>query len=50
MSVMETCVLNHANPWEYLVAIQKYQKDVRENPSLWVPWAYETRLKELKPP
>lgn len=50
MSVMETCILNDANPWEYLVAIQEYQKDVRKNPALWVPWAYEKRLKELKPP
>lgn len=48
MSVMETCILNNINPWEYLVAIQEYQKDVRKNPSLWVPWSYETRLKELK--
>ena len=50
MSVMETCVLNGANPWEYLVAIQEYQKDVRKNPALWVPWIYEKRLKELKAP
>jgi len=50
MSVMETCVQNDANPWEYLVAIQEYQADVRKNPSLWVPWIYKNRLKELKPP
>jgi transposase len=50
MSVMETCVQNGANPWEYLVAIQKYQKDVRKNPSLWVPWSYENRLNELQRP
>lgn len=50
MSVIETCVLTVANPWEYLVAIQEHQKDVRKNPALWVPWAYENRLKELKSP
>lgn len=49
MSMMETCILNDANPWEYLVAIQEHQKDVRKNPTLWVPWAYRNRLKELKP-
>ncbi len=49
MSVIETCILNDANPWEYLVAIQENQKDVRKNPALWVPWIYEKRLKELKP-
>lgn len=47
MSVMETCVLNGVNPWDYLVAIHKHQKDVRKNPAGWVPWAYEKRLKEL---
>lgn len=41
-------LLNGANPWEYLVAIQEYQKDVWKNPALWVPWSYETRLKELQ--
>jgi len=50
MSVIETCVLNDVNPWEYLVAIQEYQRDVRKNPALWVPWVYEKRFKELKPP
>lgn len=50
MSVIETCVINSANPWEYLVVIQKYQQDVRTNPDLWTPWAYENRLKELQPP
>lgn len=48
MSVMETCILNNVNSWEYLVAIQEHQNDVRKNPALWVPWAYEARLKELK--
>jgi len=50
MSMMETCILNGANPWEYLTAVQEYQKDVRKNPALWVPWAYADRLKELKSP
>jgi transposase len=50
MSVIETCVLNGANPWEYLVAIQKYQKDVRLNAGLWMPWLFENRLKELQSP
>jgi len=50
MSVMETCILNDVNPWEYLVAIQKHQADVRKNPALWVPWSYENRLKERQVP
>ncbi len=47
---METCILNKINPYDYLIAVQQYQADVRKNPQLWLPWAYEDRLKELKPP
>jgi hypothetical protein len=47
MSVMETCVLNNVNPQNYLIAIQKYREDVYQNPMLWLPWGYETRLKAL---
>jgi hypothetical protein len=32
MSMTETCILNHTNPWNYLVGVQKYQKDVRQRP------------------
>jgi hypothetical protein len=50
MSAMETCVLNQVNPYNFLIAIQQYQADVRLNPRLWVPWMYEKRLKEIAPP
>lgn len=48
MSVMETCVLNNVNPYNYLIAIQKHQEDVGRNPPLWLPWLYEERLKNLQ--
>lgn len=47
MSVIETCVLNGANPWEYLVAIQKHQKDVSINTDFWMPWCYKDQLRKL---
>lgn len=47
MSVLETCILNNVNPQNFLIAVQKYSKDVHQNPKLWLPWVYETRLKEL---
>lgn len=50
MSVMETCVLNDVNPQNFLIAIQQHREDVLKNPLLWLPWVYEKRLKELKPP
>ena len=33
LSIIETCALNKANPWEYLVAIQKHQHQVRLCPN-----------------
>jgi transposase len=48
MSSMETCVLNDINPYLYLIAVQKYKKDVFENPAKWLPWVYEERLKTLQ--
>lgn len=50
MSVMETCVLNNMNPYNFLVAIQKHREDVFKNPQLWLPWIYEARLKNLDSP
>ena len=47
MSVMETCVLNNVNPYNFLIAIQKHSEDVFKNPRLWLPWIYEARLKNL---
>lgn len=48
MSLMETCILNKINPYDYLIAVQQYQIDVRKNPQLWLPWVYQDRLKALK--
>ena len=49
MSTMETCVLNDVNPHNFLIAIQQYRDDVFRNPTLWFPWLYEKRVKELCP-
>jgi len=48
MSFMETCILNKINPYDYLIAIQQHQTDVRKDPQLWLPWVYKDRLKALK--
>lgn len=50
MSMIETCVLNRSNPWDYLVGVQKYQEDVRQRPHDWMPWNFQARLKVLQPP
>ncbi|MCB1212965.1 MAG: IS66 family transposase [Chlamydiia bacterium] len=48
MSCIETCVLSNINPYDYFLAVQRYQFDVRKNPDLWLPWLYEARLKDLE--
>lgn len=48
MSFIETCILNKINPYDYLIAVQQHQIDVRKNPQLWLPWVYQERLKALK--
>lgn len=48
MSTMETCILNKVNPYNFLIAVQQYQEDVRRNPKLWLPWVYDKRLNELE--
>lgn len=50
MSTIETCVLNHINPWNYLLAIQREQQEVRKNPLAWMPWNFQLALRKRHPP
>lgn len=47
MSLIQTCRLCGANPFEYLTALQKNIRDVRKDPAAWMPWNYHTPLKAL---
>ena len=40
MSLIHTCRLNGANPFDYLSALQCHASAVRANPSQWLPWNY----------
>jgi len=40
MSLIHTCRLNGANPFDYLIALQRHASAVRANPSQWMPWNY----------
>ena len=44
MSVIQTCVANGKNPFEYMVAVVKNQPAVKEDPGSWLPWNYEAAL------
>jgi len=47
MSLIHTCHLSRANPFDYLVALQKHAHDVFKNPKDWLPWNYEAAVAAL---
>jgi hypothetical protein len=40
MSLIHTCELNGANPFEYLTELQRHADELKRNPSEWMPWNY----------
>jgi hypothetical protein len=44
MSLIHTCELNRANPFDYLTQLQHHADELKENPSLWMPWNYSQTL------
>ncbi|WP_145960636.1 hypothetical protein [Acidiferrobacter sp. SPIII_3] len=44
MSLIHTAELNHAAPFEYLIALQRHADDVAAHPGAWMPWNYQTTL------
>ena len=47
MSIIHTCGLMKVNPYNYLVALQKYSSRVFRNPESWMPWNYEQTIASL---
>ena len=44
MSLIYTCQLNQANPFDYLTQLQQHADRVAASPELWLPWNYRTTL------
>ncbi len=44
MSLIHTCELNGANPFDYLTALQRHSTELARNPSAWMPWNYRQTL------
>lgn len=44
MSLIHTCELNGANPFEYLTALQQHADQVAAAPDRWLPWNYSGTL------
>jgi len=49
MSIIHTCRLSKINPFDYLVALQKYSREVFKSPEKWLPWNYEVTAASLSP-
>jgi len=49
MSLIHTCELCGANPFDYLTELQKHAGDLAQKPEAWMPWHYrEAGLLEAK--
>lgn len=44
MSLIYTCELNGANPFEYLTELQRHAASVAAAPQNWMPWNYQATL------
>jgi len=44
MSLIYTCQLNDANPFEYLTQLQQHADELAANPEAWMPWNYRAAL------
>jgi transposase len=46
MSLIHTCELNDANPFDYLTELQKHAEELAKNPTVWMPWNYGATLQQ----
>ena len=46
MSLIHTCELNDANPFDYLTELQKHAAELVENPAARMPWNYRQTLQQ----
>jgi transposase len=44
MSLIYTCQLNEANPFDYLTELQRHPEQLVSNPERWMPWNYRESL------
>jgi transposase len=50
MSLIHTCELNGANPFDYLTELQRHSEELKRRPSEWMPWNYREALARLATP
>lgn len=47
MSLIQTCVMNEVNPFDYLTELQRHSSEVFKNPSAWLPWNYREAMNAI---
>ena len=47
MSLIHTCELNGANPFDYLIKLQRHAEELKHRPSEWMPWNYRETVVRL---
>jgi transposase len=47
MSLIHTCELNGANPFDYLTELLRHSAELETRPADWLPWNYRARLAEI---
>ena len=50
MSLIHTCELNGANPFDYLTELQRHAEEIKQKPWEWMPWNYRETLLRLTTP
>jgi transposase len=50
MSLIHTCELNEANPFDYLTELLRHAEELKNTPSEWMPWNYRETLARLARP
>jgi transposase len=50
MSLIHTCELNGANPFDYLTELQRHAEELKQKPAEWMPWNYRETLARLATP
>jgi len=50
MSLIHTCELNGANPFDYLTELLRHSEGLKQRPSEWMPWNYRETLARLARP
>ena len=47
MSLIETCILNKVNVFDYFVSLMRNARAVKQHPEQWMPWNYQTQKQQL---